>query len=44
MKRCGKTMLRVKTGENEIFRVSYREFEAELIGKVAIFLAAKLTE
>ncbi len=34
----------VKTGQNKIFRVSYREFDSEFIGRFAIFLAAKLTE
>ncbi len=43
-KRCTKTMLKVKACKNEIFRVSYREFDAEFIDRFAIFLAAKLTE
>ncbi len=37
-------MLRVKTIKNKIFRVSYREFDAEFIGRFAVFLIAKLTE
>ncbi len=39
---CRETVLRLKTGKNEILRVSHREFDVEFIDRFAIFLVAKL--
>ncbi len=39
-----KTKTKVKADKNEIFAISYAEFDAEFVDRFAIFLAAKLTE
>ncbi len=41
MNRNPKTGLKVKAGETEIFGVSHTKFDAELVNRFSIFLAAK---